>query len=49
VLDPNERASYPIYPFGFRIVMRGRHRLNNNTGKTLSRKRREQHVPVLRK
>ncbi len=34
---------------GFELVARARHHLNNNTGRTLSRKMRHQHVLVFRK
>ena len=34
---------------GFRLVRQARHQLNHNTGKTLSRKMRDQHILVLSK
>lgn len=34
---------------GFKLVRKARHRLNHNTGKTLSRKMRDQHILVFQK
>ncbi len=34
---------------GFRLIRRAQHRLNHNTGKTLSRKMRDQHILVFQK
>lgn len=34
---------------GFNVVRKARHHLNHNTGKTQSRKMRDQHIVVLKK